>query len=446
MDASYWKGVLFMKVHSTQEKRKSLRLTVYNGGFGLVKEVRMLESVEPVSEIQFLDIAEYIETDSVMLRGVQVLEQNYHYDLANEQKLLEKYIGQVVTIRNKEDGEEVAMRLLSISDGIVGERTYNGEILLNPPGFLVLPAMPENLALKPSLIFTIASLALQQEVQLSYLTKGLEWEACYTVEIMGDAVNLIGWIKLRNETGLSFPEVELKFISGNVNRYKPPHLFQTASFLPQKSMNIEPSFEEHSFADYHAYTFNRSISLPNGQEKQLNFLRMHGVGFKKVYVIERDGRQAVVKLQFKNSGANGLGMALPKGLVKVFQQETDGELEFIGEDFIEHAPSGETISLKVGQAVDIVSESKESLREKRGHSEVVTYSYNVKNSKQEGVKIDIDHEIFESFWKMESSSHDYEVKSSRIVEFRVWLGAGKSASVEFTYVVDKSGEANSVPM
>ncbi len=435
-----------MKIHSTQEERKSLRLTVYNGGFGLVKEVRMLESAEPATEIQFLDIAAYVEADSVMLRGVQVLEQNYNYDLANEQKLLEKYIGQVVTVRNKETGEEVAMRLLSIKNGIVGERTYNGEILLNPPGFLVLPALPENLSLKPSLIFTISPVVLQQEVQLSYLTKGLEWEACYTVEIMGDAVNLTGWIKLSNETGISFPEVELKFIAGNVNRYEPPHLFQASHFLQQKGISAEPAFEEHSFADYHAYSLNRSIALPNGQVKQLNFMQLQGASFKKVYVIERDGRQAVVKLQFKNSGTTGLGIALPKGLVKVFQQETDGELEFIGEDFVEHTPSGEPISLRIGQAVDIVSESKESLREKRRHSEVVTYIYNVKNTKQEGVKIDIDHEIFEAFWKMESSSHDYEVKSSRIVEFRVWLGAGKSASVEFTYVVDKSGEANPVPM
>lgn len=431
-----------MKLHSTQEERKSLHLTVYNGGFGLVKEVRVLKSSEPTSEIQFLDIAESIETDSVILRGLQVLEQNYDYDLASEQALLKKYIGQVVTVRNKEAGDEIAMRLLSVSEGIVGERTYNGEILLNPPGFLVLPALPESLSSKPSLMFAIAPLALQQEVQLSYLTKGLEWEACYIVEIFGDAINLIGWIKLRNETGISFPEAELKCIAGSVNRYEPTRLFQDAHFMQQKSMSTEPAFEEHRFADYHAYTLNRAVTVRNGQVKQINFMRLQGVSFKKVYVIERDGRQAVVKVQFKNSGENGLGMALPKGLVKVFQQESDGGLEFIGEDFLEHTPDGENVSLKIGQADDIVSESSESLREKRGHSEVVTYIYKVKNAKQEGVKIDIDHEIFEVFWKMESSSHDYEVKSSRIVEFRVWLGAGKSTAVEFTYVVDKSGEGN----
>ncbi len=429
-----------MKIHSTKEGRKSICLTVYNGGFGLVKEVRMLESSEPVSEIQFLDIAESIDTDSVMLQGVQVLEQNYNYDLASEQKLLEKYIGQVVTIRNKEAGDEMAMRLLSISDGIVGERTYNGEILLNPPGFLVLPPLSEDLAIKPALIVKIVSMPLQQEVQLSYLTKGLEWEACYMVEIRDNAVNLTGWIKLRNETGISFSEAGLKFISGNVNRYESPQLFQASRFLHQKSMSAEPEFEEHDFADYHAYQLNRKVTLPNGQVKKLNFMRLQEIGFKKVYVIERDGRQAVVKLQFKNSGANGLGMALPKGLVKVFQQETDGELEFVGEDRVAHTPDGGMVLLKIGQAVDIMSESTELLREKRGHSEVVTHIYNVKNTKQEGVKIDIDHEIFEPYWKMESSSHDYEVKSSRIVEFRVWLGAGKSASVEFTYIVDKSGE------
>ncbi|WP_416143880.1 DUF4139 domain-containing protein [Planococcus koreensis] len=435
-----------MKIQSTQEERKSLRLTVYNGGFGLVKEVRLLESSGPVSEIQFMDIAEHIEADSVMVRGLQVLEQNYDYDLADGQKLLGKYIGQVVTVRNQEAGEEMAMRLLSTSDGIVGERTYNGEILINPPGGLVLPALPDGLFLRPSLIFQIAPMPLQQEVQVSYMTKGIEWEASYVAEIAGKTVSLSGWIKLRNETGTSFPDAALKFISGEVNRYETPHLFRASGFMQQKNMGADLPIEEHGFADYHAYTLERPVTLLNGQLKQINFMRMEGASYKKAYVVERNSRQAAVKLQFKNSSANGLGIPLPKGLMKVFEQDVDGELEFAGEDFLEHTPNGETVSLKIGQAADILSESREALRERRGKLEVVTCIYEVKNKKQEGVKIDIDHEIFEPLWKMESSSHDYEVKSSRIVEFRVWVGAEKSVAVEFTYVVDKGGEENPGPL
>ena len=435
-----------MKIQSTQEERKSLRLTFYNGGFGLVKEVRMLESSEPASEIQFMDVAEHIEADSVMIKGLKVLEQNYDYDLADGQKLLGKYIGHVVTVRNQEAGEEMAMRLLSASDGIVGERTYNGEILINPPGGLVLPALPEGLSLKPSLNLQIAPTVLQQEVQVSYMTKGLEWEASYVAEIIGDALSLTGWVKLRNETGTSFPEAALKFISGEVNRYERPHLFRASGFMQQRDMAAEPPFEEHGFADYHVYALDRPVTLLNGQLKQIHFMRLENAIFKKAYVVERDSRQAAVKLQFKNSNANGLSIPLPKGLVKVFEQDTDGELEFAGEDFLEHTPHGEIVSLKIGQAVDILSESREALRERRGNTEVATCIYTVKNKKQEGVKIDIDHEIFEPLWKMETSSHDYEVKSSRIVEFRVWVGAGKSASVEFTYVMDKSGDEHPRPL
>lgn len=435
-----------MKIQSTQEERKSLRLTVYNGGFGLVKEVRLLKSSEPASEIQFTDIAEQIEADSVMVKGLQVLEQNYNYDLADGQKLLGKYIGHVVAVRNQEAGEEMAMRLLSTSDGIVGERTYNGEILINPPGGLVLPALPAGLCLKPSLGLQIAPTVLQQEVHVSYMTKGLEWEASYVAEITGAVLSLTGWVKLRNETGTSFPEAVLKFISGEVNRYEPPHLFRASGFMQQKSMAAEPPFEEHGFADYHVYKLDRPVTLLNGQLKQIHFMRLETASFKKTYVVERDSRQAVVRLQFKNSSANGLAIPLPKGLVKIFEQDADGELEFTGEDFLEHTPNGEMVSLKIGQAVDVLSDSREALRERRGNSEVVTCIYEVKNKKQEGIKIDIDHELFEPLWKMESSSHDYEVKSSRVVEFRVWVGAGKSAIVEFTYVVDKSGEEHPRPL
>lgn len=431
-----------MKIQSTQEERKSLRLTVYNGGFGLVKEVRLLESSEPASEIQFTDIAEQIEADSVVVKGLQVLEQNYNYDLVDGQKLLGKYIGHVVAVRSQETGEELAMRLLSTSDGIVGERTDNGEILINPPGGLVLPALPDGLCLKPSLALQIAPTVLQQEVHVSYMTKGLEWEASYIAEITGAVLSLTGWVKLRNETGTSFPEAMLKFISGEVNRYEPPHLFRAAGFMQQKSMAAEPPFEEQGFGDYHAYALDRPVTLMNGQLKQIRFMQLENTSFKKAYVVERDSRQAAVKLQFKNS----LAIPLPKGLVKVFQQDADGEQEFAGEDFLGHTPSGGAVSLKIGQAVDILSENREALRERRGNAEVVTCIYTLKNNKQEGVKIDIDHEIFEPFWKMETSSHDYEVKSSRIVEFRVWVGAGKSAAVEFTYIVDKSGDGLPRPL
>lgn len=426
-----------MEFQSTKNDRLSLALTLYMDGFAAVKEVRQLVTESVIDDVQFLDIAERIEPGSIVVHGLRAIEQIYDPGLLASGQLLEAYIGDVVTLRSLELGEETEMRLLSVSPGIIGERIDTQEILLNPSGELILPPMPEGFKLKPSVGWKIAPASLSGELHVSYLTQGLDWEVNYILEIRGETLNLAGWMNVQNQTGIDFPDARLKLIAGQINRHGPNHLYEEAQMLLAKSMPVRESFETRSFADNHVYTLDHKLNLLDGQSKQISFLSAEDVAFKKVYKVEKASKHAKLGLLISNTQKNGLGIPLPKGLVKVYELDRDGELEFTGEEAIGHTPIDEKLTLITGEAFDVISESRETAREKRSGQEYVTYRYALQNGSQENIRIDISHTIYEQLWKMESSTHDYEVKNTSEVEFSVRVAAGKSVVVEFTYKVDK---------
>lgn len=429
-----------MKFQSTRQQRTSLSLTVYNDGFGLVKETRTFPGNNKVTEVQFVDVASEIEADSILIDGLRVLEQSYNCDLISKEKLLEKYIDEVITVRNAELDEEMEIRLLSVSGSIIGEKIDTEEVIIDPIGQLILPSLPEELLTKPALVWKIAALETDLEAKVSYLTKGLEWHANYVAEIRGTQLLLSGWIQLSNNSGMNFFDSRLKLASGKVSRYMDAHPINAQARLFAEVEEPESSIEEHSFADYHFYTIGHPVTVLHEQTKQIRFLEIQEAVFRKLYKVESGSRQAKVILEFDNTSTNNLGIPLPKGILKVYEQDRDDEMEFIGENAISHTAAEQKVSLVIGEAFDIVSKSWEKERDRRGHWDYVTYVYEIRNQKSEYVRIEVKHRVPERIWQMESSTHDYELKQSDELEFRVHIPAGKDVEVEFTYKVDRTAD------
>lgn len=428
-----------MKFHSTRQQQTSLSLTVYNDGFGVVKETRMIPGNKEISEVQFMDVASGIEADSVLIHGLHVLEQSYDGDLISKEKLLEKYIDEVITVRNAELDEEMKIRLLSVSGSIIGERIDTEEIVIDPIGQLVLPALPTGLLTKPALLWKIAAIETDLEAKVSYLTQGMEWQANYVAEISDSRLTLMGWIQLSNNSGMDFYDSRLKLAAGKVNRYRDPHPLNQARLFA-KAEESGSFFEEDSFADYHTHSMENPVSILHGQKKQISFLKIQDAAFRKIYKVEAGSRQAKIIMEFDNTKTNKLGIPLPKGILKVYEQDRDGEMEFIGENAVNHTAAQQKVSLLIGEAYEISSKSWEKKRDKRGDFEYVTYIYKLQNHKSEYVRIEVNHHIPERIWQMESSTHDYELKRSDELEFRVHIPAGKIAEVEFTYKVDRTAD------
>lgn len=429
-----------MKFQSTRQQQTALSLTVYNDGFALVKETRMIPGNHELEEVQFMDIASRIEADSVLVDGLHVLEQSYDCDLISKEKLLEKYIDEVLTVRNAELGEEMQIRLLSVAGSIIGKRVDTEEIVIDPVGQLILPALPEGLLTKPTLVWKIAPIETDTEARISYLTQGLEWRANYVAEIRDSKLVFSGWIQLSNNSGMDFFDSRLKLASGKVSRFADAYPLNESIRLFAKAEEPDSAFEEHGFADYHAYSMERAITIIREQTKQISFLKVGNAAFRKLYKVETGSKQVKVILEFDNTEANNLGMPLPKGLLKVYEQDQDGEMEFIGENAINHVAAEQKLSLVIGDAFDLISKNWEKKRDRRGHFDYVTHVYKIKNQKAENVRIDVSHRIPERIWQMESSTHDYEVKQSNELEFRVRIPSGKTAEVEFTYKVDRTDE------
>ncbi len=429
-----------MKLQSTRKEQKALAVAAYNGGFAQVRETRHLKSEEAIDEVQFLDVAERVETDSIVVNGVNILEQNYDSDLVSKQKLLERYVDRTVRVHNAETGEELEIRLLSVAECIIGERTDTKEIVIDPAGELILPALPEGFLLKPALVWKIEPAVLDQEISVSYLTKSLEWQAHYTLELKEDSFQLLGWVKILNQSGGNYENAQLMLVAGQVNRQAAGRSADPAALYAR----LQSQMAAESLPERFVYRVGRPVTILNEQLKQLAFLQAGGSQFKRTYCVKEGEAHATVQLELSNTAENGLDMPLPEGLVQVYESGDAGELFYTGEDAIGHTAAGESICLQIGQALDIESESFEKLREKHGGFEYATYVYKLINRKPESIRLSINHFIYGHVWEMESSSHDYERKSSSEVEFTVRLQPGKAAEMEFTYKIAQQPETRVV--
>ncbi|TWT24810.1 DUF4139 domain-containing protein [Planomicrobium sp. CPCC 101110] len=425
-----------MKYQSTAKERISLSLTVYHGGFCMVKEVRRIGVQEEIDEICFTDIARGIEAGSVLAKGFNMLEQRSSQDLLNKSNLLEKYIGQEVAIRKHDTGEERKIRLLSIGDGLIGELQDTKEVVIDPKGELVVPPLPESFFDGPALVWKTAPGKMEDHIKVSYLAEGIEWQMNYIAEIKGTELQLMGWLEIRNDAGIDFIGAALKLMAGKV--YRQP---RTGDFSPElgvhESSVSRPSIEGYDFRDRHTYRIGQPVTLLNGQTTQIAFLEAHIDSFRTIYEVDKWSNRATIKMEFDNKKTNGLGVSLASGKVKLYSLDTDKELEFIGEDAIGSVTEGEAVSIRIGEAFNIRCNSYEKKRWMQEGVEYITYCYDLANGKEENVRIHIHHSMDEPIWTMESSSHDYEIRNAGNIMFIVRTAAKKEVPVEFTYRVDK---------
>lgn len=421
----------------TSADTREVSLTIYNGGFGAVKEVRTVSLTGEETELVFADVAQHIETDSLMVEGLNVLEFNYDYDLVSRDKLLQKYIDKEVWLVDKEAGRRRKCRLLSVEDGglCVLEDYDTKEIYINPQAQIVLPSLPSGLMVRPALVWKIAP-SKADTVRVSYLSRGFSWVANYVVELLEGVLNIAGWAEIENKSGATFENAKVKLIAGDVHRVDEGMRLEHDYVICVKEPMASQA-REKSFFDYHMYTLLHPTTLKNNQTKQINILVGTNVPYKKYYQLDDYSKEVSIVVEFANSKEAGLGIPMPKGKVKLYKlDEEDGSLEFIGEDFIDHTPKDESIKLRIGNAFDITFDCKQVGHKRLNGFEHYRYEYTIKNHKDEPAEVHFSHRIWGA-WEMISSSHEYIKKSSHEIEFALEVPANENAVVCFEYRVDR---------
>lgn len=427
--------------------RKSVAVTVYNDNFAVVKDTRTFDIKSGNTTIEMTDVAQQINPSSVHIDlDGKVLEQNYQYDLVSFDKILQKYIDREVSLFN-EKGEMFQGTLLS---------SFGGQIVLkqNDGGLMMLPSsndyrisvqeLPEGLKTRPTLIWEVnADKAGSQDVEISYHTNGMRWDAQYVAVLSDDekTLGLNAWVNITNNSGATYKDAKLKLVAGDVNRAAP--VYGNGMVKRSTSMVMEEAqdaFAEQAFFEYHIYNLQRNTTIADRENKQIMLFEASGINVEKKYSYSNDYRygkspsergKVSVIIKFENSENNNLGMPMPKGTVKV--NKNDGEsIEFIGEDYIDHTPKDEDIKLKIGNAFDITVEDKQTAN-RRISDKVYENEYEVtfKNKKDENVTIDVERYIG-SNWKILKNSHEYTNQDAFSVKFEIPVKAEGETTLTYT--------------
>jgi hypothetical protein len=429
-------------------------VTIYNQDLGLVKDVRELQFQKGRSIIKFTDVAAKIDPTSVHFKPVNpsdqvsILEQNYQYDLVSSTKILQKYLDREIELFTKSAGSEAEGksykgRLLSYSSDNVTLQEPQGAIRvvrLDEVRDLYFPTLPEGLITKPTLVWLLDSQVKgKRKAEVSYLTGGINWHAEYVavVDQRDENLELAAWVSIDNRSGATYEEAKVKLIAGEVHRVReermPPRL---AKGMVYDMAAGAPQFEEKAFFEYHLYTLLRPATIKDNEIKQVSLFPSTDVKVKKIFTYDgaRYDKKVRVELEFKNSEDAGLGMPLPKGKIRVYKEDVDKALEFVGEDRIDHTPKNEKVRVFLGNAFDIVGERKK-IDFKKIRDDITEESYQIKlrNHKEEAVEVVVvEHLSAYTEWEIRESTHSYEKKDAGTIEFKVRLAPDEEVALNYT--------------
>jgi hypothetical protein len=425
---------------------RELTVTVYNSNLALVKDVRTLDIGSGRQTVRFADVSAAIDATSVHLTptsggSLAVLEQNFQYDLVSAERILDRYRDHELTVVGK-DGKTTSGTLLSYDAANLVIDRKPGVAIVNRLEIkeIQFSELPGGLITRPTLVWLLDNGgSSKRDAQISYLTGGLNWHAEYVAVVDADDTSLswAGWVSLENNSGTSYPDATLKLVAGDVNRVRQEldqmnmykgRVLETASAAP------EPQFAEQQFFEYHLYSLARPTTLADRETKQLSLFPTATVKSQKIFTYERarDPKKVRVTMEFKNSKEAGLGMALPKGIVRVYKEDKGGAQEFVGEDRIDHTAKDEPLRLTVGNAFDVVGEYRQTDTRRVSDKEMETsHEVKIRNRKDETVKVKIIEPAYGD-WRVTTSSQSYEKKSATSLEFTVDVAPGQEKVVTYT--------------
>ncbi|MCX8027495.1 MAG: DUF4139 domain-containing protein [Thermodesulfovibrionales bacterium] len=449
-------------VISTSSDQTNVEVTVYNNNLGLVKDQRKVKLDSGLQELRFMDVSANIIPESVSIKClnekecVDILEQNYEYDLISPSKLLDKYVGKEVKLYWKNyytDKEEIVKaKLLSNNQGLPVYQ-IGDEITFNHPGRVIFPELPKDLISKPTLLWLIKNDKQgTKTIETAYLSNKLNWEANYVLRLNENdtLADLTGWVTIDNQSGTTYNNATLKLVAGDVRRVDTFKMKKRAADEMKMYAQASREMKEEEFFEYHLYSLDRKTTLKNNQSKQILMLEAQNIPLTKEYVYKETNpfyyrsrldyplknTKVEVVIEFLNKKENNLGMPLPKGMIRSYKYDSDKSLQFIGESMIDHTPKNEKISLVVGNAFDIVGERKQMDWTKIANN-IYESSYEIilKNHKKHDIVVKVVEKIPGS-WKMISSSHEYKKFDSSTIHYFIPVKKDGESRLKYTVRIE----------
>jgi hypothetical protein len=468
-------------------------LTIYNENFAVVRQDLPLDLKSGENQVNVNDITMHLEPDSVVLRdptgkhSLQVLEQNYRADPISEFLLLSLYEGKTIDF-DKGGGQLVKGKVIrsgytphsSFAMSRYGQEYYqgqmsgaatqpvievDGQLRFSLPGTPIFPSLTSDSILKPRLEWILATdKAGKFPAEFSYITGGMSWQADYNIVApeKGDLVDIVGWVTMDNQTGKTFENARIKLMAGDVNKMQPG--MSGRDYVAMKSAAqagaLGPPVSEKAFDEYHLYTLERTTTLRDRETKQVEFIHAAAVTTKQLYIydgvkldpnryngwawenIRNDhsyGTESNPKIwvmrEFVNSQTNHLGMPLPKGRVRFYRRNDDGQIEFTGENIIDHTPRDETIRIYTGNAFDLTGErTRTNYTVENGKSTAnESFEIKVRNHKKQPVDVRVVEHLYRGLnWNIAANSADYKKTDAHTIEFPVTIAPDGESTITYT--------------
>lgn len=459
-------GMLVIPAAAQDTPTEGVSLTIYNQGTALVQDRRVFDLQTGINTLDFTDVATGIDATSVSFKsltdplGTTVLEQNYVYDLVGSAALLQRYLEEQIVITGV-DGTLFEGQLLSSTYQEIIIQQADGQIVvvgLDNVRDIRFPALPDGLVTRPTLRWILNSIAGgSQNVELTYLTSGMNWTADYILLLATDntSLNLNGWITLNNTSGATFSDALVKLIAGDVNRIQRDEIFYANGAVDMAAMPTPTQqVVQRDISEYKLYEIGRPVTVANNETKQVEFVTGADVPATTYYVYDSSapfygyyspivdqyyGQTGLTDVQnwleFSTGEENGLGADLPAGRVRVYQEDVDGAALLIGENAIDHTPEGEIIRFKLGNAFDLVGERVQTSFQYLGDTVLEeTYQITLRNRKEDAtVQIRVPEHLSRwSNWEILNPSAPYTQLDSTTIEFRVDVPPGGETVITYT--------------
>ena len=445
-----------------QGQPANLAITIYNDNLALVQDTRQLNLPSGRSRQEFPNVSGQIQPETVTLGAsdVSIVEQNFDYDLLSPAKLMEKAVGEEITLvrTNPATGaeERERARVLAVNGGVVLQIGNRIEVLRDDglPVRVIFDKVPENLRARPTLsVMLQADRGGTRPVTLSYLTGGMGWKADYVAlfDEQKGAIDVQGWVTLTNQTGTTFDNADTLLVAGNVAQQqqgyfdsrrgiRPPGYPAPPPPPPGTRPGVETPDRE-SLGEFYLYPLKERTTIANQQTKQVSFLDVTGATARRAFVFRNGWMQtqdqatsASSTLQFSSSRNAGLGDALPAGTVRVYMKDARGQAQFVGENQIGHTPMGSDIAIRTGEAFDVkvqpVVERRERVNDERWRT---TMRYTLTNARPEPVTVGL---IQDGLWgdtRIVEESQESDRRSADEALWRVAVPANGEATVTATF-------------
>ncbi|MGD0088045.1 MAG: hypothetical protein ABSC24_13055 [Verrucomicrobiota bacterium] len=452
-------------------------LTIYNQNFAVVRDTVPLDLHSGVNNVRYADATAQVEPDSVILRdptgqhSLQILEQNYRNDPVTQELLLSLFEGKTIdfeTLRlkdNTQDREIIPGKIIRSGYVPGGEPVQpiievNGKLQFSLPGQPLFPDLGDDTVLKPTLNWLMQSDKPGKfDAEVGYVTGGFTWSASYNLVSpeKGDNVDLVGWITMNNQSGRTFRDAKIKLMAGDVNRIQPGGYPMARAgmvkMMTQEAMDA-PAVTEKAFDEFHLYSIARPTTLRDRETKQVEFVHAEKVFAPTIYLYDgapsyrfygglnydqgygTEGNKKVqVMREFVNAETNQLGIALPAGKLRFYRRDDGGQLQFVGEDEIDHTPRNETIRVTTGNAFDLVGERRQTNFRVDTGDKWMDESFEIKlrNRKHEPVEMRVVEHLYRwSNWNITAQSDDFKKTDSQTIEFRVPVKPDEEKIVNYT--------------